>query len=84
MATKDTTPDLSEFHSLSNPQRAICAVGTVLEGKGEQELTNGEREQLAAALASPVEVITHVAVSKWLSVRKIQDRMADRGLRSGT
>ena len=72
MATKDTTPDLSEFHDLSTPAQAPCRIALALAREIEPKLERAEADQLAAACATPKEVITHAAISAWLAKRGIK------------
>ena len=66
-------PDLSEFRELSKLRRLRCGVALALEGLGD-----GEREQLAAALADPM--IRHSAIERWLARRgiKVADKTINR------
>jgi hypothetical protein len=57
-----TSPDLSEFVALSNPRR--CKVCTAAAA-----LSDTEREQLAAACATPRGVINAGAIKSWLAAR---------------
>lgn len=58
-------PDLSEFYRLSRPKKPPCKVGFVLD-----QITEPEREQLAAALATDGSIITAAAITEWLTARK--------------
>lgn len=62
MAAKQ--PDLSEFYRLSKPKKPPCQIGFVLG-----ELGDTEREQLKAALALDVGIITAAAIVEWLKAR---------------
>ena len=66
------TPDLTEFHDLSSPAQAPCRIGLVLAREGDVKLARAETDQLAAACATPKEVITHAAITAWLAKRGIK------------
>lgn len=57
-------PDLSEFYRLSRPKKKPCQIGFALE-----KLKPLEREQLTAALALDVGIITAAAIVDWLKPR---------------
>lgn len=58
------TPDLSEFFKLSRPKRRPCPLGFALSS-----LEDVETEQLTAALAMDVGIITAAAIVEWLKPR---------------
>lgn len=57
-------PDLSEFYKLSRPKKPPCQLGFVLS-----KLPEHEADQLRAALATDVGIITAAAVTEWLKAR---------------
>ena len=57
--------DLSEFFKYSRPKRRPCPIGFA-----DGQLVDGEREQLKAALAQDVGIITTGSIQQWLAVRK--------------
>lgn len=57
-------PDLSEFLGYSKPYRQRCPIKDALA-----DLKGDEKAQLAAALEADKDVITGVAVTKWLDAR---------------
>lgn len=57
-------PDLTEFLKLSRPRKPLCRVGLA-----SGQLTEPERAQLEAALATDPGLITHAAIRQWLSLR---------------
>ena len=69
MATKDTTPDLTEFHKLSRPKRPPCYLGLLLSGEMQPTLSTVERGQLKAALSTDRGIITSAAIVEWLKAR---------------
>lgn len=58
------TPDLSEFYKLSRPKKPPCQIGHILDDLGATE-----QEQLKAALALDVGIITAAAIVEWLRAR---------------
>lgn len=59
-------PDLSEFESLSNPKKVDCPIASALD-----QLSDEEAEQLTAACAEPLSVVTNQGITKWLKRREI-------------
>lgn len=57
-------PDLSEFYKLSRPKKKPCQLGFALA-----QLSDVESDQLKAALATDVSIITAAAVVEWLRPR---------------
>ena len=56
--------DLSEFFKYSKPKRRPCPIGFA-----NGQLPEGELEQLKAALAQDVGLITNTAIQQWLGGR---------------
>lgn len=62
MAAKQ--PDLSEFFKLSRPKKRPCQIGFILPTLGD-----AEADQLKAALATDVGIITAAAIVQWAAGR---------------
>lgn len=69
MGTKTDDPDLSEFFKLSRPKKPPCQLGIILSRAAKPQLSETEAEQLRAALATDVGIITAAAIVAWLEAR---------------
>lgn len=64
MTKAAAAPDLSEFFRLSRPKKKPCPIGFVLP-----QLSDEERVQFEAAIATDRNIITSSAIIGWLEKR---------------